>query len=258
MSFGQVSFGQISLQSLSFTLLTTSNRRPILIFGTFSFLSQEKGHEITTQVFQGCGKPTLGNLKRVNKRETPNATHPFANKTVTTAPKITRAKRKRFDNNRAYNNRPHSANENNGKRRNKNNNGNKNGRKQSNACKHHARNKDNSLDRLIVDVCEQLQEHKKFFANLPYKACHGDLTSNSGDQNCWNGRTVDRYSYAVVSANEHNPEVTSKLSNRQNTNISQFLFKFKNAIGNLRNSFNGLDVEWPDQGRKKFIFKSPF
>jgi Glypican len=212
---------------------------------------QEKGHEITTQVFQGCGKPTLGNLKRMNKRDTPTANYPFANKTLaTTAPKMTRAKRKRFDNNRAYNNRPHPANENGNKRRNKNNgNNNKNGRKQSNACKHHARNKDNQMDRLIVDVCEQLQEHKKFFANLPYKACHGDLTSNSGDMNCWNGRTVDRYTYAVVSATEHNPEVTSKLSNRQNTNISQFLFKFKNAIGNLRNSFNGLDVEWPDQGK---------
>jgi hypothetical protein len=107
----------------------------------------------------------------------------------------------------------------------------------------------------VIDVCQKLREHKKFYANLPYKACNNDESpASSEDSNCWNGHAVDKYAYAVVNAHETNPELTSKLSNRQNSAISQLLFKFKNAIGNLRNSYNGLDVEWPDQGNFTTIF----
>jgi hypothetical protein len=68
-----------------------------------------------------------------------------------------------------------------------------------------------------------------------------------------------RYPHSIAADQEKNPEFTSTLTNRQSTIISQQLFTLRTAISHLRNAYNGMDVEWTDQGKiyKQFLKKKP-
>jgi glypican 4 (K-glypican) len=58
----------------------------------------------------------------------------------------------------------------------------------------------------------------------------------------------------VATQIEKNPEFPGALAqnSRQSMIINQQLFMLKTTIANLRNAYNGNDVEWTDQG--EFFF----
>lgn len=96
---------------------------------------------------------------------------------------------------------------------------------------------------------------------MPYQLCnHEDLAATASDSElqCWNGTTIDKYKHAVVTGNQlTNPEFptvvqTSSTTIRQKGIVADQLFVLKTAVNHLRNAYNGLDVEWSDQG--KIIF----
>lgn len=61
---------------------------------------------------------------------------------------------------------------------------------------------------------------------------------------------VHRYPHSIVQDIASNPEFPSKnQQQRQNSLVAAQLFALKNAISNLRNAYNGLDVEWNDVGK---------
>lgn len=58
-----------------------------------------------------------------------------------------------------------------------------------------------------------------------------------------------RYPHSIVTDQGTNPEFTSTVGPpRQSSLIAGQLFALRNAVGHLRNAFNGLDVEWTDVG----------
>lgn len=63
----------------------------------------------------------------------------------------------------------------------------------------------------------------------------------------------DRYLHGIASESEKNPEFPNRsASNRQSAIVQQQLFTLRTAISQLRNAYNGHDVEWTDQGKFNF------
>lgn len=59
-----------------------------------------------------------------------------------------------------------------------------------------------------------------------------------------------RYPHSIVTDQGTNPEFTSTVAPpRQSSLIAGQLFALRNAVGHLRNAYNGLDVEWTDVGQ---------
>jgi hypothetical protein len=62
-----------------------------------------------------------------------------------------------------------------------------------------------------------------------------------------------RYAHSIAADQEKNPEFTTTLTTRQSTIVSQQLFTLRTVISHLRNAYNGMDVEWTDQGKNLFV-----
>lgn len=59
-----------------------------------------------------------------------------------------------------------------------------------------------------------------------------------------------RYPHSIVTDQGTNPEFASTVGPpRQSSLIAGQLFALRNAVGHLRNAYNGLDVEWTDVGK---------
>lgn len=121
-------------------------------------------------------------------------------------------------------------------------------------------NKEPELDKLVKDIRQKVKDSKKFFSNLPYQFCnHEDLlTTPDNELQCWNGKTIDKYKHAVATSQLPNPEFptvaqSSAATIRQKGIVADQLFVLKTAVNHLRNAYNGMDVEWSDQG-KIFLF----
>lgn len=58
-----------------------------------------------------------------------------------------------------------------------------------------------------------------------------------------------RYPHSIATEQNTNPEFTQTSSNtRQSSIVAAQLYTLRNAIGQLRNAYNGHDVEWSDVG----------
>lgn len=59
-----------------------------------------------------------------------------------------------------------------------------------------------------------------------------------------------RYPHSIATEHNTNPEFTQTSSNtRQSSIVAAQLYTLRNAIGQLRNAYNGHDVEWSDVGK---------
>ncbi|XP_055907997.1 glypican-4 isoform X2 [Eupeodes corollae] len=237
---------------------------------------QEAGQDISNQVFQGCGRPSLGRKKRTisPKFVEPNSKTTMSdnmeadtmdidatldNEIILKESAQQRVKRtieSESDSedvavsDQEQNNPPKKGG---GGGNGGGGGGRKNKKKQGN------RKNDDSdyvtrepvLDKLIKEIRQTVKQSKKFWSNLPYQICNNeDIAALSDeDNNCWNGHTVDRYMHSVTT--EHgssNPEFPGNpTSTKQQSSVTSQLFYLKTAISHLRNAYNGQDVEWSDQ-----------
>ncbi|XP_065075788.1 glypican-6 [Ochlerotatus camptorhynchus] len=245
---------------------------------------QETGQDISNRVFQGCGKPALGRRRRStnlvplvepelirNRRELQSKDRMQDDSdififddesSIINEKQITKRSAQdsssqelkyepvQFSNGEIQftnNNGPPShhqtptanANTNRSNRR-------KNNRKQTD-------DEDNTrepIDRLVKDIRQRVKDSKRFWSNLPYMLCNNEevAASPSSDGSCWNGHTVDRYLHGIASESEKNPEFPNRSAgSRQSAIVQQQLFTLRTAISQLRNAYNGHDVEWTDQ-----------
>ncbi|XP_058821504.1 glypican-4 [Topomyia yanbarensis] len=106
------------------------------------------------------------------------------------------------------------------------------------------------IDRLVKDIRQRVKDSKRFWFNLPYMLCNNEDVAAlpSSDGSCWTGHTIDRYIHAVASEADKNPEFPNRsVNNRQSAIVQQQLYTLRTAISQLRNAYNGHDVEWTDQ-----------
>lgn len=109
--------------------------------------------------------------------------------------------------------------------------------------------KEPSLDKIVKDIKLKIKDLKKFWSNLPYQLCNiGELASvpPGSNETCWNGHDVVEQEVATRQEPGGNSESISQTPQQKNMVTSQ-LYYLKTAVSNLRNAYNGLDVEWPDQ-----------
>lgn len=59
---------------------------------------------------------------------------------------------------------------------------------------------------------------------------------------------IFRYLHPVVSDNKLNPEFPNNMPVRRSTILDAQLYSLRTSISQLKNAYNGLDVEWSDQG----------
>ncbi|XP_055856789.1 glypican-4 isoform X3 [Episyrphus balteatus] len=238
---------------------------------------QEAGQDISNQVFQGCGRPSLGRKKRTINPKFLEPSNQMASSESMEAgiidididatldneiilkenaqQRVKRTIESESDDvavsDQEQNNPPKKGGGGGGG-------GRKNKKKQGN------RKNDDSdyvtrepvLDKLIKEIRQKVKESKKFWSNLPYQICNNEdiAASSDADNNCWNGHTVDRYMHSVTT--EHgssNPEFPGNpTSTKQQSSVTSQLFYLKTAISHLRNAYNGQDVEWSDQEEPYF------
>ncbi|KAG4077344.1 hypothetical protein HA402_009745 [Bradysia odoriphaga] len=232
---------------------------------------QETGQDISQQVFHGCGRPQLGRRRRaISSRfftsevkyfdEIDGDSDNFSFDESETAKSVDgdRVKRTAEPANRELQFEPlHFSNKDDADNSNNNNSNNK-GRRKNNKKKPQLsvksddetdENKEPVLDKLVKDIRQKVKDSKKFWSNLPFQICnHEDFSVPPGiEANCWNGHTIDRYPHSIVTDQGTNPEFTSTVGPpRQSSLIAGQLFALRNAVGHLRNAYNGLDVEWTD------------
>lgn len=71
--------------------------------------------------------------------------------------------------------------------------------------------------------------------------------------------SLHRYPHAISHDINSNPEfATMAAAPRQNSLVAGQLFALRNAVGHLRNAYNGLDVEWNDVGKWLVIIVAIF
>nr|XP_019558269.2 glypican-6 [Aedes albopictus]XP_019558270.2 glypican-6 [Aedes albopictus]XP_019558271.2 glypican-6 [Aedes albopictus]XP_029718982.1 glypican-6 [Aedes albopictus] len=245
---------------------------------------QETGQDISNRVFQGCGKPALGRRRRStnlvplvepelirNRRDlrsetkeddsdififddetAPSERQPTKRSAQDSSSRELKYEPVQFSNGEIQftnNNSPpshHQAPSNNAANSNRSTNKRKNNRKQTD-------DEDSNrepIDRLVKDIRQRVKDSKRFWSNLPYMLCSNEevAASPSSESNCWNGHTVDRYLHGIASESEKNAEFPNRsASNRQSAIVQQQLFTLRTAISQLRNAYNGHDVEWTDQ-----------
>ncbi|XP_030386316.1 glypican-6 [Scaptodrosophila lebanonensis] len=123
-------------------------------------------------------------------------------------------------------------------------------RKQQNNNRDNDNDREPILDKIVRDIRQRVKDYKKFWSNLPHSLCSNDdiAASSDADGMCWNGHTIDRYMHSVTTELGTNPEFSGNpASTRQTAQISTQLFHLKNAINHLRNAHNGQDVDWSEQ-----------
>ncbi|XP_065360002.1 glypican-6 isoform X2 [Calliphora vicina] len=247
---------------------------------------QDSGHDITTRVFQGCGRPTLGRAKRnVNPKFV--ATAPNNNPESKTLKKrsasadfldfeqletdildidaalddaiVLRERRAADPGNRdsseggsTNNNGGSNAGAGSGNNNNNNNNRRNNKRKQQNRKndENEYNGRDPALDKLVKDIKQRVKDYKKFWSNLPHQICSNDdiSTSTDADGMCWNGHTIDRYMHSVTTEHGSNPEFPGNpATTKQTSQVATQIHYLKTAISHLRNAYNGQEVEWSEQ-----------
>ncbi|XP_037049741.1 glypican-4 [Bradysia coprophila] len=232
---------------------------------------QETGQDISQQVFHGCGRPQLGRRRRAisskfftsevkyfDEIDGDSDNFSFDESEAAKSGESDRVKRTAEPANRELQFEPlHFSNKDDADSSN-NNNGNNKGRRKNNKKKPQMsvksddetdENKEPVLDKLVKDIRQKVKDSKKFWSNLPFQICnHEDFSVPPGiEANCWNGYTIDRYPHSIVTDQGTNPEFTSTVGPpRQSSLIAGQLFALRNAVGHLRNAYNGLDVEWTD------------
>ncbi|XP_055614233.1 glypican-6 [Uranotaenia lowii] len=245
---------------------------------------QETGQDISNRVFQGCGKPALGRRRRAintNPFVEPkllrnhglsnddSKAHDYDSDIFILEDESTvdeRQKRNAQDSSSrelkyepvqfsngeiqfTNSNNPPSNHQPGGQASSVVNNRN-NKRKNNRKSNEEEENTREPIDKLIKDIRQRVKDSKKFWSNLPYILCNNEdvAAPPSSDGNCWNGVTVDRYLHNVATEAEKNPEFPNRSSSsRQSVIVQQQLYTLRTAISQLRNAYNGHDVEWTDQ-----------
>ncbi|XP_039448819.1 glypican-6 [Culex pipiens pallens] len=246
---------------------------------------QETGQDISNRVFQGCGKPALGRRRRAtnlvpliepellrNRRNVDNAAQRSSQddsdifilddehvqnekQQITKRSAQDSSSRElkyepvQFSNGEIQftnNNSPPNQAQTGGNANTNRSNRRKNNRKQTD-------DEDGNrepIDKLVKDIRQRVKDSKRFWSNLPYMLCNNEEVAAppASDGNCWNGNTVDRYLHVIASETEKNPEFPNRAANtRQSAIVQQQLYTLRTAISQLRNAYNGHDVEWSDQ-----------
>ncbi|XP_037809429.1 glypican-4 [Lucilia sericata] len=236
---------------------------------------QDSGHDITTRVFQGCGRPTLGRAKRnVNPKFVATPQHNQETKSLKKRSAssdfldieqletdildidaalddaiVLRERRAADPGNRDSS---EGGNNNGGTGGGNNNNRRNNKRKQQNRKndENEYNGRDPALDKLVKDIKQRVKDYKKFWSNLPHQICNNDDISSSTDADgmCWNGHTIDRYMHSVTTEHGSNPEFPGNpATTKQTSQVATQIHYLKNAISHLRNAYNGQDVDWSEQ-----------
>lgn len=247
---------------------------------------QETGQDISNRVFQGCGKPTLGRRRRStnlvplvepellrNRRNVDysvkrpqeddsdififddehlnNEKHQITKRSAQdSSSRELKYEPVQFSNGEIQftnNNSPPNHQQTQPGNANNNNRGNrrKNNRKQPDE----EGGSREPIDRLVKDIRMRVKDSKEFWSNLPFMLCiDEDAATPDNDDNCWNGNTVDKYLHEIASEADKNPEFPNRAANsRQSAIVQQQLYTLRTAISQLRNAYNGHDVEWSDQ-----------
>ncbi|XP_059621273.1 glypican-4 [Phlebotomus argentipes] len=204
---------------------------------------QETNKDISNQVFQGCGRPMLGRKRR---QVTDPEGFTFDDEETTrqsrsaepTSQELSKFEPLRFSNSDNYSE--------NGRKGKKNKNRNK-ARKGDNYDDDYS--KEPVLDKLIKDIRQKVKDTKNFWSNLPYQICNNEdlAAAPSMEDYCWNGHAVDRYLHPVISDNKQNPEFPGNTPARRGAILDAQLYNLRTSISQLKNAYNGLDVEWSDQ-----------
>lgn len=207
---------------------------------------QETGTQISQQVFQGCGKLSLGRRKRALEPISPPYHSPIVNEDddedddtsfvfeednaaeVIDAADHSISKRaaeadgagggggssnanreiQPFEPVQFSNADDDSNSSKNGRRKNKNNK-NKNFNNKNTKDNDGRGYKEQDMDKLIKDIRKNVRESKKFWSNLPYQVCNlnEDLAAQpNNDMQCWNGRGIGHYPHQIVTDMQTNPE----------------------------------------------------
>ncbi|XP_036326446.1 glypican-6 isoform X2 [Rhagoletis pomonella] len=207
---------------------------------------QESGQAITSRVFEGCGRPTLGRTRRsMNPKFTQRTSAPVARQrlsSVSLSSSDSKVIRKRAtlevpteqiesdildidaDVDDAIVLRERRASEPGseeqsaeGDKSNGSSNGGGSGGRRNQQRRKPQQNRKNdddyngrdpNLDKLVREIRQRVKESKKFWSNLPHQICSNDETSTSSDVDgmCWNGHTIDRYMHPVTTEQTRNPE----------------------------------------------------
>uniref|UniRef100_A0A1B0CKK2 Uncharacterized protein n=1 Tax=Lutzomyia longipalpis TaxID=7200 RepID=A0A1B0CKK2_LUTLO len=204
---------------------------------------QETNKDISNQVFQGCGRPMLGRRRRDADPEgftfdDDETTRQSRSAEPAGSQELGKFEPLRFSNGDNYSE--------NGRRKNKNKNRNK-ARKGDNYDDDYS--KEPVLDKLIKDIKQKVKDTKNFWSNLPYQICNNEdmAAAPSIEDYCWNGHAVDRYVHPVITDNKLNPEFSSSAPAKRSTILDAQLYSLRTSISQLKNAYNGLDVEWSDQ-----------
>lgn len=247
---------------------------------------QETGQDISNRVFQGCGKPALGRRRRAanlapfvepelirNTRGIENTAAEsrsqddsdifiFDDENALSERQLTKrstpdssSRELKYEPVQFSNGEIQFTNSNNAPSHHQAQNANANTNR-SNRRKNNRKQSDDEdsnrepIDRLVKDIRQRVKDSKRFWSNLPYMLCNNEEVAAppSSDGSCWNGHTVDRYLHGIASETEKNPEFPNRSSSsRQSAIVQQQLYTLRTAISQLRNAYNGHDVEWTDQ-----------
>ncbi|EAA08936.5 AGAP003559-PA [Anopheles gambiae str. PEST] len=232
---------------------------------------QENGKDISDRIFQGCGQPALGRMRRSASKQVADsfATNGFESqpRLITTmgqqqlplvegigrraialpAPDSTESADSQFTGstgNSAGSGDGSAA----GARANRRKQ--KGGRKQASE-QDEQDIQEPMIDRMVRDIRQKVSNSRRFWTQLPYMLCNNEEVAEppANDASCWNGTTVDRYQPNIIlGETDTNPEFPNRVfQGRQSTIVQQQLFILRTAISHLSHAYVGHAVEWTDQ-----------
>ncbi|XP_065211439.1 glypican-6 [Planococcus citri] len=194
---------------------------------------QENANAVTSKVFNGCGKPPLNSSRRRRRRrQATGFSESDEFEEHDNRQPNSKSERRRKENNRNRND----------KNRRKN--------KDSYDLDEDRNNPADGFLKFIQEIGTQVLGTKYFWKRLPYHVCNDEMQVESNKTAaCWNGKSMGRYESPLVSDGlknqQSNPEVTVDPKSHAHF-LSDQILALKSVSTQLRNAYNGYDVEWID------------
>ncbi|KAL6954790.1 Glypican-6 [Sarracenia purpurea var. burkii] len=194
---------------------------------------QENANAVTSKVFNGCGKPPLNSRRKRRRRQATGFSESDEFEERDNRPPNSKTERRRKENTRGRND--------------------KNRRKNNHNHYDLDDDRNNPADgflKFIQEIGTQVLSTKYFWKRLPYHVCTDDAQVESNKTAvCWNGKAMAKYEPQVVSDGlknqQTNPEVSVDPKSHAHF-LSDQILALKSVSTQLRNAYNGYDVEWID------------